>query len=103
VRWAIAAAFLAPCVAVAGVQPPPPPKAMPCATCHGSQGISTAPDAPNLAGQPQGYLADQLKAFRSGTRVHPVMNVVAKALSDADIEQLSAWYASIAIEVRASP
>ena len=102
-RRALALAVLVPCVAAAGVRPPPPPKAAPCATCHGAEGISTAPDAPNLAGQPPGYLADQLKAFRDGKRVHPVMNVVAKPLTDADIEQLAAWYAAIAIELRASP
>jgi cytochrome c553 len=103
VRRALAAAFLVPCVAAAVVPPPAPPKATPCATCHGERGISSAPDAPNLAGQPAGYLADQLKAFRAGQRVHPVMNVVAKGLTDADIEQLAGWYASIAIEVRPSP
>ena len=98
-RRALAATLLVPCVA-AGAPLPPPPKAMPCATCHGSQGIATAPDAPNLAGQPEGYLADQLKAFRDGKRIHPVMNVVAKPLSDADIAELARWYAAIAIEVR---
>jgi cytochrome c553 len=103
VRWSVAAALLVPCLAAAAGPPPAPPKGRPCATCHGPQGIATAPDAPNLAGQPQGYLADQLKAFRSGKRVHPVMNVVAKPLTDADIGELAAWYAAIAIEVRASP
>ena len=102
-RRALAAALLVPGVAAAGAPPPAPPKAQPCATCHGPQGLATAPDAPNLAGQPQGYLADQLKAFRGGKRIHPVMNVVAKPLTDADIDQLSAWYASIAIELRAAP
>jgi cytochrome c553 len=90
-------------VAVAGVALPPPPKAAPCATCHGSQGISTAPDAPNLAGQPKSYLEDQLRGFRDGKRIHPVMNVVAKPLTDTDIEQLARWYSSIVIEVAPLP
>jgi cytochrome c553 len=67
------------------------------------QGISTAPDAPNLAGQPRSYLEDQLRAFRDGKRVHPVMNVVAKPLSDTDIEQISQWYSRILIDVRPLP
>lgn len=100
-RWALAAALLAPCVAAAAT--PPPPKAAQCAPCHGPQGLSTAPDAPNLAGQPQIYLAAQLKAFRDGKRTHEVMSVMAKPLSDVDIEQLAQWYASIPVEVRASP
>lgn len=98
-RSTLALLLAASCTAALAAQPPPGP-ARTCATCHGPQGISVAPDAPNLAGQPQVYLAAQLKAFRAGSRVHPVMNVIAKGLSDTDIEQLSAWYASIAIEAR---
>ncbi len=90
-------------MAAAGPRPPAPPRAAQCATCHGPEGISTAPDAPNLAAQPKGYLADQLKAFRSGKRVHEVMNVVARPLSDADIEQLAQWYSAIEIDLRALP
>jgi cytochrome c553 len=76
-------------------------KAQACAVCHGPLGISVAPDAPNLAGQPEIYLAEQLKAYRSGRRRHPTMDVVAKGLQDAEIDDLAAWYASIA--VRAEP
>jgi cytochrome c553 len=72
-----------------------------CAVCHGELGVSNAPDAPHLAGQPEVYLVAQLKAYRSGKRVHEVMSVMAKQLSDADVENLAAWYASIA--VRAEP
>lgn len=71
-----------------------------CAVCHGVQGLSTLPNAPNLAGQPQIYLAEQLKNYRSGKRAHEVMSVIAKPLSDAEIEDLSAWYASLKIELR---
>ena len=42
----------------------------------------------------------QLKAYRSGKRPHEVMNVIAKPLSDADIAELAAWYASIVIEAK---
>lgn len=72
-------------------------KAMQCAVCHGPTGISSAPDAPNLAGQPAIYVAAQLKAYRSGERKHEVMAVMAKPLTDADIDNLAAWFASIKV------
>jgi cytochrome c553 len=75
-------------------------KANACAVCHGPTGLSVVPDAPNLAGQPALYLATQLRAYRSGKRVHEVMSLMAKPLSDADIENLAAWYSSFAIDVR---
>lgn len=73
-------------------------KAAACAVCHGQAGISTVPNAPHLAGQPAFYVEEQLRSYRSGRRRHEVMNVVAKPLSDADIGDLAAWYASIRIE-----
>lgn len=73
-------------------------KAAACAVCHGQAGISTVPNAPNLAGQPALYLEEQLRNYRSGKRRHEVMSVVAKPLSDGDIDDLAAWYASIKIE-----
>jgi len=65
-----------------------------CAACHGSDGKSTDSAWPNLAGQHQTYLEIQLKAYRSGDRNNAVMNGMAAALSDADIEELAAWYAA---------
>ena len=76
-------------------------KAQACAVCHGPSGISATPDAPNLAGQPAIYTAAQLKAYRDGSRKHEVMAVMAKPLSDQDIANLAAWYASIRIEATA--
>jgi cytochrome c553 len=73
-------------------------KAAACAVCHGQAGISTVPNAPHLAGQPAFYVEEQLRNYRSGKRHHEVMNVVAKPLSDADIDDLAAWYASIRID-----
>jgi cytochrome c553 len=86
--------------ALAADLPPGRAKAQACAVCHGPDGISAAPDAPNLAGQPRIYLMEQLKAFRSARRMHEVMNVIAKPLSDADIAELAEWYASIAVQAR---
>lgn len=76
-------------------------KAAACAVCHGVAGISMLPNAPHLAGQPAIYVEEQLKSFRSGQRRHEVMNVVAKPLSDSDIADLAAWFASIRIEAAA--
>jgi cytochrome c553 len=78
-------------------------KANPCAACHGALGVGVLPDTPNLAGQPERYVAEQLKAFRSGKRTHEVMSLVAKPLSDADIAELAAWYASLQVEVKERP
>ena len=76
-------------------------KAAACAMCHGPQGIAVAPDTPNLAGQPASYLSEQLKAYRGGTRKHEIMTLMAKPLSDADIDNLAAWFSSIKVEVSA--
>lgn len=78
-------------------------KAGMCATCHGPLGMGQTPDAPHLAGQPSIYLEAQLKAFRSGARRHEVMNVMARPLSDVDIADLAAWYASLKIDVVRPP
>jgi cytochrome c553 len=78
-------------------------KAKACAVCHGPMGMSLVPDAPNLAGQPALYLAAQLRAYRSGKRVHEIMSLMAKPLSDEEIDNLAAWFASIAIELKRPP
>ena len=70
-------------------------KSLGCQACHGSDGIGTAPDIPNLAGQKAGYIATQLTAFRAQTRKHDLMNAIANQLSDADIENLGAFWSSL--------
>jgi cytochrome c553 len=72
-----------------------------CNVCHGANGMSQIPNAPHLAGQPEIYLIEQLKNYRSGKRANEVMAVLAKPLSDDDIANLAAWYASI--EIKATP
>ena len=69
-----------------------------CVQCHGANGISVLPNAPHLAGQPEVYLVEQLRQFRSGRRPSEVMGVIAKPLTDRDIDDLAAWYSAIAIE-----
>ncbi len=95
------AAFAAAPAAMAADAAAGKTKAAACAACHGPLGKSTMPDAPNIAGQPAMYLAEQLKAYRSGTRKHEVMSMMAKPLKDADIDDLSAWFASIQVQVQA--
>jgi cytochrome c553 len=77
-------------------------KAQACAVCHGPLGVSVVPDAPNLAGQPAIYVDAQLRAYRSGARKHEVMVVLARPLTDDDIANLAAWFASIRIEAQAT-
>lgn len=103
-RLAAAALVLAWAAGAAAADPPPGRvKAQACVPCHGTHGLSVAPDAPHLAGQPRIYLEQQLKDFRSAKRRHEVMNVIAKPLTDEDIAALAEWYASIEVEARLKP
>lgn len=70
-------------------------KAASCAGCHGANGISNNPMWPNLAGQKDGYLAKAMKDYRDGKRNDPMMSPMAKPLSDADIENLAAYFSSL--------
>lgn len=72
-----------------------------CAVCHGTDGVAQLPTAANLAGQQEVYLVKALEDFRAGRRVNEMMTVVAKDLTDADIANLAAWYASIKVTVQA--
>ena len=70
-----------------------------CQACHGMDGLSKNPEAPNLAGQVESYLVRALTEYRSEARKNESMNIVAKDLSDEDIGNLAAYYASIQIDV----
>ncbi len=76
-------------------------KAAKCQTCHGLDGLSKLPQAPNLAGQPEPYLVKALDEFRKGVRKNEMMSIVIQGLSDADVADLAAYYASI--EITAKP
>lgn len=66
-----------------------------CAGCHGADGNdSTAPNFPKLAGQYEDYLIKALREYRSGEREQAIMNGIAAELSDQDIADLAAFYAS---------
>ena len=74
--------------------------AVSCATCHGALGVSRLPNAPNLVGQPAIYLVEQLRNYRSGKRQNEVMSVIARPLTDQQIDDLAAWYESIKFSVQ---
>lgn len=65
-------------------------KSLACQACHIP--INPASGPPRLVGQREAYLAKQLRAFRSGDRKDDQMSVIAKQLSDADIENLAAYW-----------
>ncbi|WP_298721293.1 cytochrome c [uncultured Oceanisphaera sp.] len=66
-----------------------------CAACHGAEGISAVEIYPNLAGQKAAYIVSQLKAFKAGERNNAIMAPMAMPLSDQDMEDLAAYYASL--------
>lgn len=70
-------------------------KAAMCSACHGANGISSVPMYPNLAGQKEMYIAKQLKDFKAGHRKDPIMAPMAMGLSDDDIANIAAYYASL--------
>ena len=70
-------------------------KAASCGGCHGANGISAVPTYPNLAGQKEAYLVKQMKAFKDKSRTDPTMNAMAAPLSDADMENIAAFYAGL--------
>ncbi len=70
-------------------------KAQACAACHGADGNSADPNNPKLAAQVPGYIAAQLAAFKSGARANnAIMAGMAAPLSDEDMRNLDAYYAS---------
>lgn len=70
-------------------------KAAACVACHGEDGKGIAPNYPVLAGQHADYLAESLRGYRSGERKNAIMAGFAAGLSDDDIEDLAAWFASL--------
>ncbi|RBP53402.1 c-type cytochrome [Arenicella xantha] len=70
-------------------------KAGVCAACHGVAGVSSLPANPHLAGQVPGYIRGQLKAFKTGERKNPIMMAQAAGLSDEDMADLDAYYATL--------
>jgi len=70
-------------------------KSTACAACHGEDGMGIAPNYPVLAGQHAEYLAHALRQYKSGVRTNPIMAPFVASLTDDDIDDLAAWFASL--------
>jgi cytochrome c553 len=64
-----------------------------CAICHGTNGVN-AGGMPNLAGQPQDYLARQLRDFRDGKRPATIMHQISKGLTEQQIQAVTAYWSA---------
>ena len=69
-------------------------KAAACAACHGADGNSPVDMFPKLAGQGEAYLVKQMTEFKSGVRKNAMMAPMVVSLSDQDIADLAAYFAS---------
>ena len=68
-------------------------KAAVCTACHGVTGSSVNPEWPSLAGQNEGYIVAQLEGFKAGRRTNPLMTPMAVTLTEADMQDLGAYFA----------
>lgn len=85
----------APAVADPAVATPRDGLIATCAACHGAKGEgSVAVAAPRLAGQDADYLAHALSMFKTGTRTSPIMQPVARTLSDSDMQAVAGYFAA---------
>ena len=73
-----------------------PPKLGLCAGCHGETGKAVLADYPNLAGQNQRYLANSLRAYKTGERQSSAMRAMVGTLTETEIEELASYYANVA-------
>jgi len=69
-------------------------KSQVCQACHLKDGNSSDPQYPRIAGQYHDYLEHSLRAYKSGERNNAIMKGFADVLTEEDIEDLSAYYAS---------
>ena len=69
-------------------------KAQACVACHGPAGNSTNPVMPSLAGQPAQFISTELFQFREGNRKDPLMTPMAANLSNADMDDLAAYFSA---------
>ena len=95
----LCATSLSPVQSAHAAGSPPPLVQSLCQNCHGEYGVAVMPGAANLSGQQHEYIREQLRAYRAGRRESPHMSVIAKSLSDDDIDQLADWYSSIKVTV----
>jgi cytochrome c553 len=66
-----------------------------CAPCHGVDGVARFGRVPNLAGQNQPYLLNQLRAFHTGKRAHKEMRYMSRNMTEAEMEAIAAYFSSL--------
>lgn len=101
---AVPAALMALVLAAAPVQAEGDPErgsviAYTCTGCHGIpfyKNVYPTYTVPKLGGQSEGYIVAALEAYRAGDRTHPGMRAQASTLSDQDIEDVAAYFVSLA-------
>lgn len=74
-------------------------KSVMCGACHGPDGNAPVPQFPKLAGQRSDYIAKQLRDFKAGRRVDPIMSAMAATLSDQDIADVAAHFEASEVRV----
>ena len=88
----IAALFFA---APAAAQPAGSDLIAACVPCHGADGISRFGEVPNLAGQNEPYLLNQLHAFHTGKRPHKEMGYMSRNLTEAEMEAIAEYFSRL--------
>ena len=72
-----------------------------CSACHGKNGLSRNPEAPNLAGLSSLYIEKSLVDYQKGARHDRRMTIIAQALSMAQVKDLAAWYDAFEVTAKA--
>jgi cytochrome c553 len=75
-------------------------KALQCQACHGLDGLAKIPGAPHLAGQVREYLVSAMRDYKTGARRNEMMTLAIRQLTDDDIEDLAAYYASLSLKMK---
>ena len=97
IRKVLLAALVAsalPAVASSGDAEVGKKKSTPCAACHGVNGVGAGPEFPNLAGQYEDYLLTAMHHYKNGKRKNAIMQGMVANLSEKDMEDLAAFFAS---------
>ncbi|MGB0254503.1 MAG: c-type cytochrome [Litorivicinaceae bacterium] len=71
-----------------------------CSACHGKNGLSKDPEAPNLAGLSALYIEKSLVDYQKGARHDRRMSIIAKGLTKPQIKDLASWYAAFEVSVK---
>ncbi len=70
-------------------------KSYACTSCHGADGLKQAPGQPTLGGRPAEQLIQSMQDIRAGRRLHPYMQILLLFMTDRDMADIAAYFASI--------